>query len=325
MNQLSKAILRILIYFDLFDYPLTLMELGKWLNVDNADKTRIARIKNADDPQITRGYRIEDIAEALDQLSDKVSSQDGFYFLTGRQSIIQTRLSRYNISEAKFKRAVKFIKVFSQLPFVKMIAVCNTLAYSNSSRSGDIDLFIITKNNRLWLARFLIVGLLKLLHVRPTKIKKQDAIDAAFFLAEEDLNIAEIKINQADIYLTYWIDQLVPIFNIDNTYQKFQQANQWIKKSLPYSSGYQLGGRRQVLPSRFAKIIGWLLNLFLNWQLVERWAKKYQLKIMPLELKSIMNLDSRVVVNDKMLKFHRSDRRQEYQERFFQAVGRLRI
>jgi len=61
--------------------------------------------------------------------------------------------------------------------------------------------------------------------------------------------------------------------------------------------------------------------LLLDWQFFEDSAKKYQFKIMPPVLKEMMNLDTCVVVNDKMLKFHQNDRRAEYQEKFTKSLS----
>ena len=55
----------------------------------------------------------------------------------------------------------------------------------------------------------------------------------------------------------------------------------------------------------------------------EKLAKSYQLKIMPQDLKAMMNQDSRVVVNEKFLKFHRHDSRRAVQEKFDESVSRL--
>lgn len=340
MNELQTAILRTLVYFDIFDYPLTLTEVWKWLNITDSSPINHQAIMdnapiNANSSPITPAYSaavadsagrrgwLANIQEALGQMPDKIQTKNGFYFLPGREPIIEERLRRYGYAETKYRRALKFIKIFRFIPFIKMIAVCNNLAYSNCSKKGDIDLFIITQKNRLWLTRFLVVGLLKLLGVRPAAAKKQDTIDANFFLSEDNLNLESVKIGQDDIYLTYWIDQLVPIYDIGDTYQKFHNANQWIKKTLPNSFGYQPNDRRTVKNGLLSYLITQSSNLLWNWPLFEKLAKIYQLKIIPPVLKEMMNEDTRVVVNDGMLKFHRDDRRLEYQNKFNELINKL--
>ena len=111
-----------------------------------------------------------------------------------------------------------------------------------------------------------------------------------------------------NLSLVYWLDQLAPVYDIDNSYQRFLEANDWLKEYLPNAFGYQLNDRRTVKATLVSRIIGWLLS----WLTFENLARKFQLKIMPLRLKELMNKDSRVMVNDKLLKFHLEDKRENY-------------
>jgi len=303
MNELEKAILRTIVYFDIFDYPLALVEVWKWLNKPD------------------RAYLLNEVQEALDNFQAKIEIRNGFYFLIGRSELVAKRLLRYNLAEAKFKRALRFIKWLRFIPFIKMIAVCNSLAYSNASKEGDIDLFIVADKNRLWLSRFLAVGFLKLLRVRPTLVSKQDTIDANFFLSAEDLNISSSQISDNDLYLNYWIDQLVPIFDPENIYQKFQTANSWVKQILPNAFGYDTAARRRIGNNFLSKIVRFKLEWILGYNFFEKLAKKFQLKILPQDLRAMINQNTKVIVNEQMLKFHREDRREEYLRKFNEKVS----
>lgn len=299
MNELKQAILKTIIYFDIFNYPLTLMEIWKWLYKPD------------------KAYSLSDIMEELDNNKGaEIEMESGFYFLKNRREIVETRLKRYGYAISKYRRAIRFIKIFRHIPFIKMISVCNSLAYSNCAPEGDIDLFIIAEKNRLWLARLLTVGLLKLLRVRPTVISKRDAIDTNFFLSEANLDLSEHKEGKEGICLSYWINQIVPIFNPCGIYEKFQIANNWIKNSLPNSYNYETNEKRRVELDWFNKILRRGMRLFLDYDILEKLSKKCQLIIMPVELKQIMNQDNRVAVNDNILKFHRQDRRIEYLKKF---------
>ena len=48
---------------------------------------------------------------------------------------------------------------------------------------------------------------------------------------------------------------------------------------------------------------------------LERRIKEIQLEIMPRQIKDIMNIDSRVVASDKIIKLHVNDRREEYRSK----------
>ena len=310
MNNLQSAIVRTVVFFDIFDYPLTLMEIWKWLYI-------------TDGSQIARKY-LADIKNELTQITDTIEAKNGFYFLRGREQIIRTRLARYGLAEEKYKKAVKFIKIIRLIPFVKLVAVCNNLAYGNASGASDIDLFIIAKQNRVWSARFWVIGVLKLFGVRPAATSKKDTIDATFFISEDALNIEELMINSNnDIYLAYWAAQLAPVYDPDGLSEKFRRENGWLKNYLPNNIGYELNWRRQVKRNRGTALVNRLVNLLFNWPAWEKIFKNYQLKIMPRILQEMMNKDSRVVVNDKILKFHQTDRREEYRDKFNYLVNRL--
>ena len=90
-------------------------------------------------------------------------------------------------------------------------------------------------------------------------------------------------------------------------------VNQWVKKQQPNSFEYQLVERRRV---DLIGLVNRLISLLVDWEFLEKMAEKYQLEIMPSDLKAMMNKDSRVVINDKVLKFHRHDSRKEVQEKF---------
>ena len=315
MTELQQSILKTLIYFDIHDYPLTVMEVWKWLYRDYADKTQIG----TDGSWINHGS-ITDIQKIINQMSDKVESKDGFYFLKGRGELIKIRLDRYNLTEQKFKRARKFVKILWLIPFVRCVMVVNRLAYSNVHQNSDIDLAVVVQKNRLWLTRLLSIGLFNLLKVRPKQINRAKAIDLSFFISEDSLNLESLK-NDEDVLFPFWVSQFVPVYD-DGIFDKLVKSNQWIKDYLPNSFKYQLNDRRQV---RRVSRANWLISLLVNWDFLEKMSKKYQMKILPQDLKEMMNQDSRVVINDKFLKFHRHDSRVEVQEKFDKVFDYLNI
>jgi len=313
MNELKWSILKTLIYFDIHDYPLTLMEIWKWLYTDNTDRHGWL----TDQSRMAHGS-ITGILEAINQMPDKIESKDGFYFLKGRSALVRIRLERYNITEQKFKRARKFIKVVRSIPFVRCVMVVNRLAYGNVHQESDIDLAVIVQKNRLWLTRLLAIGLFNILKVRPKQIDRAKAIDLSFFISEDSLNLEPLK-NKKDVLFPFWVNQFVPVYD-DGVFSQFVGANRWVKNYLPNSFEYQLNDRRQVGQAKYVKR---LISLFVDRDFIEKLSMKYQMKIMPSDLKAMMNKDSRVIVNEKVLKFHRHDSRQEVREKFGLFVKQL--
>lgn len=346
-ENLRQSILQTIAYFDIFDYPLTQFEVWKWLYPPNrvgdpswateqnhkGSDTRLegkcvgdsfvrpasrceagAVTADEQDSSATRWEgRLSDVIDVLENMVSEniIETLNGFYFLPGRREIIRIRLDRYNIAEIKYKKAVRLVKFLSLIPYIKMIAVCNTLGYSNSRRQADIDFFIITAKNRIWISRFLTTFFLKICGLRPKGKNLQDKFCLSFFVSEDNLNLQDLTLGQNDIYFQFWLTQLVPVYNTDGTYEKFLKANSWDKSYLPNCLDFQTSRRRRVKDR--CKLFKKIWN-FLTTNLDEKFYKWLQLKILPKKLKDLVNQDTRVVLTDQVLKFHDNDRRKIYRD-----------
>ena len=315
LNYFELFILNTIAYFDLFDYPLTLNEIYKNLYTGG---------------MVGSAYSLLEIANELKtnpKLHKIIATARGFYFLKKREEIIQTRLARYTLDERKLKIAQRVIKILKYLPFIKLIAICNSLSYRNAKEDSDIDFFIITAKNRIWLVRLASIFLIAILGLRPPKNKVKDKICLSFFTTEENLDLAQIKIAADDIYLVYWLATLRPIYERDNFYEKFIEANLWFRKYLPNWQPVKLGITSRVEDSNFSRHI-WQIREYIFGGLIGNWlenlAKKIQFKYMSQKKKDLAILkDNRVIISDTMLKFHENDRRTEYQARFEQKRKEL--
>jgi hypothetical protein len=95
---------------------------------------------------------------------------------------------------------------------------------NGGTQESDIDLFIITQKNRLWIVRILMTFLCAVLHVRKTSKHHAGRFCLSFFIDESAFNFEKI-IEENDIYMYFWILTLKPIFDVNTTYEKFIQAN----------------------------------------------------------------------------------------------------
>ena len=211
MIKLQKAILKTLSYTDIFDYPLTLPELHQFL--------------------IEQKASINDLEKALTET--KEVTQDGqFFFLKKRLKIVQIRQKRFEWSQNKLKIAQKVAKYLKLIPFIKMVAVTGNLAMNNAEQKDDIDLLIVTNQNRLWLTRLLTVFLVELVanRRRPKDQEVEDKICLNMFLAENYLSLPK---KEQDLFSAHEVFQAKLLWEKERTYQKFLKANQWAQKYLP--------------------------------------------------------------------------------------------
>jgi len=84
------------------------------------------------------------------------------------------RLIREATSAQKLASARKFATALTRLiPWVMMIAVTGSVAYGSAGKRDDIDLFVITKRNRLWVSIFFALVLVRVfqkLRLAPTHL-----------------------------------------------------------------------------------------------------------------------------------------------------------
>ncbi len=290
-NENTQNIIKTLAYFNLFNYPLTSWELWRFCGVKKKYGEFLSELNNL-------AY-------------SHVVFKNGFYFLSGREDILTTRQIRYNISEHKFKRAQTMAWWLARLPWIKLVALANQIGAHNLRAEGDLDFFIITKNRRLWLSRLLVAGGLKILNLRPRDNKSQDTFCLSFWVSDQHLPLGDFRLNETDLYFTYWLASLTPLFDVDHNYRKLIDHNPWLKEALPNWQPLLANPRHLITKKTAKEKPGWP---FFNW--LEKLAQDWQSKHLPLDLKNIANIDTRVVINTAVAKLHAEDRREEFYNRY---------
>jgi len=299
LSNIEKSILETVSYFDIFSFPLTQIELYKNLYLLNNDISFNDFIN---------------VLETNEIINMEIDNKEGFYFLHGRDSIVQIRKQRYDIAYKKYILAMRYIRKLLYFPCFKSIMVCNTLALENSNENSDIDLFIITERNRIWTARFIAVMVSKILNLRPKKNNQKNKICLSFYIDEKHLNIENVSKNH-NIYFIYWISQLVPIYDQDDIFNQFYNENSWIRMYLKNIFNFNTADKRRLYLNKngafFRRIFSYL---FTNG--VENILKEIQMKKMNLEIKNKLNLNDDVLINDGIIKLHTNDRREQYKNEF---------
>lgn len=301
LTDLEKEIIKVIVYFDMFDYPLTLLEIRQYLAVPASITVIQNTLQNTNIQNIINNYQ-------------------GFYFLTGRAAIITIRQERYNLTFGKIKKALRVSKIFRLLPWIKMISIANLIGSHNLRQHGDIDFFVVTTKDKLWLTRLFCVGWLKILGLRPTKDKTQDTICLSFFTTDDNLNLQPLMLQQEqnypDRYFIYWLANIYPIYNQDQTYQALIKKNAWLNQALPNWQPLQTAKQRTLntADKQLIKAIKQCLDFCLT--PFATLAKQLQYKVMAKQLKDKMNQNTEVIINDNILKLHTTDRRQDYYQKY---------
>lgn len=219
-------------------------------------------------------------------------------------------MNYYRIAVDKYKQATRIGAVLRYIPFVRVVAVVNSLSFNSALETSDVDLFVITKKGRIWTVRFFSTILLMALGLRlPVERRQNDAhgtkVCMAFFITEDNLNVEQYKICARDPYLIEWMRHVAFLYTEDNLAVKFFQANQWATgDAVPYMPNY----KRRITQSVFKPLIN-LISMCVS----ERACKYVQLKKFSTRIRQLACAwDTRVIISDRVLKFHLNDRRLDY-------------
>jgi len=199
-GMLERAILETLAYSDVFEYPLRLNEVHRYLPIR---------------------AETDQVSEALHSLDGWLGEQDGFYFLAGREKIVEIRKQREVHSQKLMLDALKYGRMLGALPFIRMVALTGSLAVMNSARDSDFDYMLVAAPNRVWTARAFA-----LLLNRFTRLFGHTLCP--------NLIVSENALTWStnDLYSARELCQMIPITGMD-VYRKLMRANKWTKDFLP--------------------------------------------------------------------------------------------
>lgn len=256
LTDTAKNILKTLGYFDLFQYPLTKEEIC-----------------------LFHGAHISavEIETSLEELvHDKtVFMLDGFYSLKNDPSLIQRRYNGNTLAAAQMKTAAKVARFLSRFPYVKGIAVSGSLSKNFANEKSDIDLFIITEANRLWIARTFMH-----LYKKITFLTGRQKRYCMNYYVDE----ARLEITEKNIFTAMEIVTLRPMQGRSGL-EDFMAGNAWTKKYFPVMP-FTSADVAEIKPGLFRKGIEKILNgrggdridIWLMKITGRRWQKKIQKK-----------------------------------------------
>lgn len=297
---MKKAILKTLIYADIFDYPLKIQEIHKWL--------------------IGRKTTLRQIEKTLEKLQKelRIARKGKYFFLRKKKELVARRARREKPSAVYFKRAKILSQLLKIIPWVKLAGISGGLAMENVSYKDDIDLFIITAKNRLWISRLFILGLLSAVGKRRKRQDSGRKIAGKFcvnILLEED---RLVQVNK-DLFTAHEVLQMKVLWQRDGVYSKYLSDNSWtagffpnwIAISSPESTvmNYESRIRQKNHNSLFMPH-----NLLVN--ILENLAKWFQLTIM-------QQPQGRERIADGALYFHPRDCRKEVLRQYQKRLTRL--
>jgi hypothetical protein len=252
LGSTRQNILNTLAYFDIFHYPLSKEEI------------LLFHCETAVQPVID---------EMLDELckEEVIFRLAEFYSIRNDISLAQRRYKGNKFAFEQMKTARKAAKILSRFPYVKGLAVSGSLSKNYADESTDVDFFIITASNRLWVARSIMHLFYKLIYFSG----RQRWFCMNYYVDESGLEIEE-----KNIFTAIEIATLLPMHG-KPVLDDFMAANAWVRDYYPLcetntSNALPVKKRffSRLIEKMFNNGLGERLDNYLMKVTEKRWKKK---------------------------------------------------
>jgi len=261
-KSIKENILKVLLYYHIFKHPLTLEEIYTFY--PDADISK---------------QNLKDALQSLvsDNGSNIIGEQGGFYFISSYSDFVSDRLSKEIISLRIWKIARLITIVVKMLPFVRGVFITGSLAKNSSDEDSDIDFLIVSKENRLWICRTLLMLFRRIFLFNNSKY-----FCLNYCLAENNLSI-----DDRNIFTATELAHIKVMYN-SNTLKRLMQSNNWIERYFPnylttdslyHFSSFQTSNTTSILQPFFELFfrgkIGDRIDLLFQQWIHRRMKKKY--------------------------------------------------
>lgn len=256
---LKTAILRTLLYADLFGYPLTASEIQRYL--------------------VGQVATLEEVECALQDpwLRGQIVQQGDYVAIRQREDNFATRRSRKKASDLLMEQAQRHARWLATVPFVRMVALTGALAVENPQRpADDIDYLLAVKPGRVWLARLIVLLLVRWARLYGVTLCPN-------YITSTDHLVLEDR----SLFTAHELAQMAPLYGA-SVYGAMVLANRWARELLP--NGFErrsaqeivLSPRRQFLKNMGERLLGGNLG-----DALERWEMSRKVRQLTAEAAAV--------------------------------------
>lgn len=206
MQPIDAAIMRTLLYADLFDFAMTDEEIHRFL------------IHTAPVPR----EKIQQALQTHTALSPLIIRRNGYTAVRDNPAAIETRIQREKMAVELWDDAQRYGRLLARIPFVRMVALTGALAVRNpASMQDDFDYLLVTEPGRVWIARLFAVVIVRLVRLRARELCPN------YVMASDQL-----KQGRQDLYTAHELAQMMPVSGRE-IYLAMLNANRWMSAYLP--------------------------------------------------------------------------------------------
>jgi hypothetical protein len=202
-------------YFDVLGKPLTEVELYQYLFG--------AKARGVSFLEFTRLFK------ESTWVQKNLSLQRGIFVLKTEEKKVETRHNRVRVSIGRFKKVKRYLWLLHSAPFVDSLFLAGSVPISNSKDSSDIDFFLVTQSDRIWIGRLWITLLTHIFRVRRHGNKDANRFCLNHYVTDENLYRDDHDVYSAELYSDYF-----PLKYKDPLFKDFQKSNTWTRAWFPH-------------------------------------------------------------------------------------------
>jgi hypothetical protein len=202
---LEQSIMKTLVYYDIFHYPLKSDEVFKFLR--------------------SNSVTAHDVSEHLDLLAERnhLSRFGEYYTLQKNESDIRRRIKGNREAERYLPLARRQAKLIAKFPFVRAVFASGSLSKGYMDEKSDLDFFVITQPNRLWICRALLALYKRIVLNNSHK----------YFCTNYFIDTDHMEIEEKNLFTATELATLIPLSG-DQYYLELMSRNlHWVANFFP--------------------------------------------------------------------------------------------
>lgn len=256
VHPLYASIIRVLAYYAIFRHPLTAEEIALFCPDE--------------------GIPAEELLRGLEEFvaEGRLGREGEYYFLPDSgPEVVRRRLAMEERGRRMWRIARRIASLMRHVPYVEGVLISGQLCRYLADEESDIDYFIVTRPQRLWIVRTFFVAIRRLLLFNSRK----------YFCTNYYVTTENLEIRERSRYVANEVASIKPIHN-RSMHRAFMRANRWIKEYYPNFDPDLIEYRETApegkgLRSFLERLIPTALALRLDQRLMEStrkyWRRKY--------------------------------------------------
>ena len=200
-ETLDACVLRIVLYYDVFRWPLTRGEIARFVAPDRA----------------------EDVDAACDALiaGGRLRGHGALVFAAGREAEIARRTEASRRAERLWPTARRAAAVLARFPFVRGVLVTGGLSKGSVGEDSDVDFLLVVEPGRVWVTKTLLQAWRRGL---PERLR--ECFCTNYLIAEDRL-----RIDEETAYTAIELATAVPMYG--DACARLLEANGWAARFVP--------------------------------------------------------------------------------------------